>query len=194
MNDEYWQAIVLCDASYDGKFYYGVMTTGIYCRPSCKSRVPTRANVKVFRNAEQAIEESFRPCKRCKPDGGRLPSEEWVAQIASEIEKRYAEPVTLTSLAEQFHGSPYHLQRTFKRIVGVSPTDYLIRTRIARAKEMLSETDMPVMDVAFAVGIANLSHFSTRFLAQVGMTPTHYRKKLKGAIADDNGQSTEEES
>lgn len=192
MNDEYWQAIVLSDGSYDGKFYYGVKTTGIYCRPSCKSRVPTKTNVKVFENAAQAMAESFRPCKRCKPDGGRLPSEEWVAQVVGEIEARYCEPLTLGSLAERFHGSPYHLQRTFKRITGISPTDYLIRTRIAKAQELLASSNMPVMDVAFAVGMINLSHFSTQFLAHTGMTPSQYRKSNFERRNEDGRKSSEE--
>ncbi len=179
MNDESWRAIVLCDADYDGKFYYGVRTTGIYCRPSCKSRVPVRSNVKLFESSMQAAAENFRPCKRCKPDGGRLPNEEWVAQMVQVIQSRYAEELTLGKLADMFHGSPYHLQRTFKRIQGVSPSDYLLRTRIAKAQELLANTDQSIMDIAYAVGIANTSHFSTQFLRQTGSTPTQYRNGIR---------------
>ncbi|MEQ4486110.1 bifunctional transcriptional activator/DNA repair enzyme AdaA [Cohnella silvisoli] len=176
LNDEYWQAIVLSDASYDGKFYYGVMTTGIYCRPSCRSRVPVKTNVKLFANSSLALAENFRPCKRCKPDGGRLPNEEWVAQIVGVIESRYAEALSLDKLADMFHGSPYHLQRTFKRIQGLSPAEYLLKTRITKAQELLENTGLSVMDIALAVGIPNTSHFSTQFLNQTGSTPTLYRK------------------
>jgi AraC family transcriptional regulator of adaptative response / methylphosphotriester-DNA alkyltransferase methyltransferase len=179
MNDESWQAIVLSDAAYDGKFYYGVITTGIYCRPSCKSRVPVKTNVKLFENSLQAIAENFRPCKRCKPDGGRLPNEEWVAQIANSIESRYSEALTLGKLAEKFHGSPYHLQRTFKRIQGQSPAEFLLKTRMARARELLANTELPVTDIALAVGIPNTSHFSTLFLNQTGSTPTLFRKTMQ---------------
>jgi AraC family transcriptional regulator, regulatory protein of adaptative response / methylphosphotriester-DNA alkyltransferase methyltransferase len=176
MNDEYWQAIVLSDASYDGKFYYGVMTTGIFCRPSCRSRVPVKTNVKLFANSSLAIADNFRPCKRCKPDGGRLPNDEWVALIVSVIESRYTESLTLDKLAEMFHWSPYHLQRTFKRIQGLSPADFLLKTRIARAKDLLAKTNLSVMDIALAVGIPNTSHFSTQFLNQTGSSPTLFRK------------------
>ncbi len=176
MKDEYWQAIVLSDASYDGKFYYGVRTTGIYCRPSCKSRVPVKTNVRLFINSSEALSENFRPCKRCKPDGGRLPNEDWVGQIVDVIKSRYAEPLTLGTLAQMFHGSPYHLQRTFKRIQGVSPAEFLLRTRISKAQQLLENTHLPVMNIAFAVGITNTSHFSTQFLNQTGTTPTLYRK------------------
>lgn len=176
MNDESWQAIVLSDVSYDSKFYYGVITTGIYCRPSCKSRVPLRTNVRIFENHLQAIAENFRPCKRCKPDGGRLPIEEWVAQIVQVINIRYAEALTLGKLAELFHGSPYHLQRTFKRIQGMSPAAYILQIRMNKACQLLSQTELPITDIAFAVGIPNTSHFSTQFLNQTGRTPTNYRK------------------
>ncbi|TFE19646.1 bifunctional transcriptional activator/DNA repair enzyme AdaA [Cohnella luojiensis] len=182
MNDEYWKAIVLSDEAYDGKFYYGVVTTGIFCRPSCKSRVPVKTNVKVFENSVQAQSEKFRPCKRCKPDGGRMPIEEWVSQMASVIESRYAEDLTLGKLADIFHGSPYHLQRTFKRIQGVSPSEYLLRTRIAKAKQLLASTDLSMMDIALSVGIANTSHFSTQFLRRTGMTPTQYRNAERALV------------
>jgi AraC family transcriptional regulator of adaptative response / methylphosphotriester-DNA alkyltransferase methyltransferase len=176
MNDESWQAIILNDASYDSKFYYGVITTGIYCRPSCKSRVPVRKNVKLFENHLQAIAENFRPCKRCKPDGGRLPIEEGVAQIVQFIETRYIESLTLGKLAKIFHGSPYHLQRTFKRVQGMSPAAYILQTRINKARLLLEQTELPVTDIAFVVGIPNTSHFSTQFHTETGSTPTNYRK------------------
>ncbi|MFC5405901.1 bifunctional transcriptional activator/DNA repair enzyme AdaA [Cohnella soli] len=176
ISDEMWRAIVLCDASYDGKFYYAVKTTGIYCRPSCKSRVPSRANVKVFANGEQAAAEQFRPCKRCKPDGGRMPTEEWVALIADEIEKKYAEPLTLTSLSDRFHASPFHLQRMFKKLKGVSPAEYVTIVRIEKAKELLAGTNLSVSEVGLAVGIGNAAHFSTQFASHAGMTPSHFRK------------------
>lgn len=88
MQERYWQAIVANDASYDGTFYYAVTTTGIFCRPSCKSRVPKRENVRVFQDRQTAVAEHFRPCKRCRPDGLRLPDEEWIELIASYIKEK----------------------------------------------------------------------------------------------------------
>ncbi len=95
--------------------FYAVKSTGIFCRPSCKSRIPNRNNVRIFHHAEQALSENFRPCKRCKPNGITLPNEEWVEQIKDYIEKHYDESLTLDMLAEMCHGSPFHLQRTFKK-------------------------------------------------------------------------------
>jgi AraC family transcriptional regulator, regulatory protein of adaptative response / methylphosphotriester-DNA alkyltransferase methyltransferase len=180
MNDEQWQAIVGSDAAYDGQFYYGVVTTGIYCRPSCRSRIPVRENVRILSSCEQALAENFRPCKRCRPDGRKLPNEEWVAQITQVIETRYSESLTLSKLAELFHGSPYHLQRTFKLIKGITPAEYILQTRMARAKEMLADPDKAVMEVAAAVGIPNAAHFSTVFQKRTGVAPTHYRTAMSG--------------
>jgi AraC family transcriptional regulator of adaptative response / methylphosphotriester-DNA alkyltransferase methyltransferase len=127
----------------------------------------------------QAVAENFRPCKRCKPDGGRLPNEEWVAQMAQVIETRFSEELTLGKLADMFHGSPYHLQRTFKRIHGISPSEFLLRTRMKNAQSLLANSDHSIMDIASAVGIANTSHFSTQFLRQTGNTPTQYRNAAR---------------
>ncbi|MFC5472272.1 bifunctional transcriptional activator/DNA repair enzyme AdaA [Cohnella suwonensis] len=182
MSDEQWRAIVLCDAEYDGKFYYAVKTTGIYCRPSCRSRVPARNNVKVFANSEQAVAERFRPCKRCKPEGGKLPAEEWIARIAADIDEHYSESLSLSQLADRFHASPYHLQRTFKKIKGVSPTEYMAAIRMAKAKELLAESSLSISEVGLAVGIGNASHFSTQFASHAGMTPSQYRKRAEQSV------------
>ena len=114
LTNEHWQAIIHNDSSYDSKFFYAVKSTG-FCRPSCKSRIPNKNNVRIFHHAEQALSENFRPCKRCKPNGLTLPNEEWVEQIKEYIEKHFDEALTLDILAEMCHGSPFHLQRTFKK-------------------------------------------------------------------------------
>ncbi|MZQ84013.1 helix-turn-helix domain-containing protein [Paenibacillus sp. 5J-6] len=176
MQDRYWQAIVANDASYDGTFYYAVKTTGIFCRPSCKSRVPKRENVRVFHDRQTAVEEHFRPCKRCRPDGLRLPDEEWIELIADHIKESYAEPITLSVLAEQFYASVYHLQRTFKRVKGITPLTYLQQQRIEAAKRLLIETNSPVNVIGAQVGIANAAHFATVFQKKTGVTPSEFRQ------------------
>lgn len=176
MQEQYWQAIVSNDAAYDGAFYYAVTTTGIFCRPSCKSRVPKRENVRIFGNRQAAAAEKFRPCKRCRPDGLRLPDEEWADLIADYIAESYAEPITLTVLADHFYASVYHLQRTFKRVKGVTPLTFLQQTRVDAAKRLLIETDMPVALIGARVGIGNAAHFATLFQKKTGLTPTEYRQ------------------
>ncbi|PIK32442.1 AraC family transcriptional regulator [Bacillus siamensis] len=176
LTDEKWNAIIHNDVSYDGVFYYAVKTTGIFCRPSCKSRVPNKENVLVFDTAEAAIKRHFRPCKRCRPNGLRLPDEEWVAQITEYIDGHYHEPLTLSILADMCHGSPYHLQRTFKKIRGISPIEYIQKKRLAKAGDLLMHTDKTVMEIALTVGFPNTAHFATLFQKRTGSSPTEYRK------------------
>ncbi|SEM88009.1 bifunctional transcriptional activator/DNA repair enzyme AdaA [Paenibacillus sp. OV219] len=177
MTDERWNAIVNCDAAYDGQFYYGVTTTGIFCRPSCKSRSPLPGHVRLFESAADALADRFRPCKRCKPDGMRLPDEEWAAAIKEVIEARYQEPLTLPVLAELMHVSPYHMHRTFKRMTGESPAARLSRTRITAAKQLLRTSALPVREIAAQVGFPNAAHFATVFQKAEGCSPTAYRQQ-----------------
>ncbi len=176
MTDEKWQAIIHNDMSYDNKFFYGVKTTGIFCRPACKSRVPKKENVRIFQNAAQALSEGFRPCKRCRPTGQRLPDHEWVDQITHCIAMNYSKALTLEALADMCHGSPYHLHRIFKRIKGITPIEYVQQTRIAKAIEYLIHSNKAIADIAIAVGIPNISYFITLFKKKTGHTPTHYRQ------------------
>lgn len=177
VTNEYWQAIIHNDSTYDDKFFYAVKSTGIFCRPSCKSRIPNKNNVRIFLKAEQALHENFRPCKRCKPNGLTLPNEEWVEQIKEYIQKHYCDVLTLDLLAEICHGSPYHLQRTFKKIVGISPIEYIQQFRIKKATEYLLHTNQSIMEISTDVGIENPEYFAILFKKKTGFTPTEYRKK-----------------
>jgi AraC family transcriptional regulator, regulatory protein of adaptative response / methylphosphotriester-DNA alkyltransferase methyltransferase len=176
LTDERWQAIILNDATYNDKFFYAVKTTGIFCRPSCKSRIPKKENVLIFQNASQALSANFRPCKRCKPTGERLPDTEWVSQIAEYIDKNYTEKLTLEALAEISHGSPYHLHRTFKRINGITPVEYIQQMRINKAIEYLIHSNNAIADIALAVGIPNTAYFITLFKKKTRYTPGEYRQ------------------
>lgn len=179
LTEEKWQAIINNDASYDSRFFYAVKSTGIFCRPSCKSRPPKKENVRLFPNAERALAEHYRPCKRCKPNGLRLPDEDWVDQITHYIDSNYGETLTLETLADMCHGSPYHLHRTFKRIKGITPVEYVQHTRMAKARGFLSRSDQPVADIAMAVGIPNASYFITLFKKRTGRTPAEYRQWIR---------------
>lgn len=187
--EEQWQAIVGNDAAYDGLFYYAVRTTGIFCRPSCKSKAPSAGNVRLFRSSEQAQAAGFRPCKRCRPTGKRLPDDEWVATLTAYIDGRYTEPLSLEHLAEAGHGSPYHLHRIFKRVTGVTPVEYIQRKRVGRAQELLESTDLPVTEVGLQVGWANTSYFITVFKKKVGCTPMAYRLRQATESSIEGGHS-----
>ncbi|UOQ92884.1 bifunctional transcriptional activator/DNA repair enzyme AdaA [Halobacillus shinanisalinarum] len=191
--DTYWKAIIENDSAYDNTFFYAVRTTGIFCRPSCKSRPPNKENVRIFKNAKLAQLEHFRPCKRCKPNGLRLPDEEWIEQLAEWIDENYSEPLTLDSLAEVCHGSPYHLQRTFKRIKGISPMKYIQQIRLAKAAHYLKITDESVTNIGSAVGYPNTAYFVTLFKEVMAKTPRDYRKIHRiGKVEEENLDDTNE--
>ncbi len=179
LTDERWQAITQNDQSYDAIFIYAVTSTGICCRPSCKSRDPKKENVRIFKNVDEALSEGFRPCKRCKPGGIRLPDEEWTVQIKEYIHTHYHEPLSLDVLADMCHGSPYHLQRTFKRVSGITPVEYIQQVRISHAMKELSTNSKSIAEVGFAVGLPNTPYFITLFKNRTGQTPKQYQMEVQ---------------
>lgn len=174
---EQWQAIVNNDSSYDGQFWYAVRTTGIFCRPSCKSKAPRPQNVTIFEDPDQALHAQYRPCKRCKPTGERLPDQEWIAVITQYIDQHYTEPLTLHGLAEIGHGSPYHLHRIFKKVMNITPVEYIQRCRIDQACQELITTNHSMTAIGLNIGIPNTSYFVTLFKKKIGITPAQYRKQ-----------------
>lgn len=181
ITDEVWHAIVSNDHTYDNSFFYAIVTTGIFCKPSCRSRIPNKENVYIFQTASEALEANFRPCKRCKPLDERLPDEAWVEQITEYIHLNYAKPLTLQTIAEMCHGSAYHLLRTFKRIKGITPAAYIQKYRIEKSITALLGTDLTVQEVARSVGIPNTPYFITLFKRVVGRTPNEYRYANRNA-------------
>ncbi|RUS43299.1 bifunctional transcriptional activator/DNA repair enzyme AdaA [Cohnella sp. AR92] len=177
VTDEQWLAIINNEASYDGQFYYAVKTTGIFCRPSCKSRPPNRENIGFYPTADQALAAKYRPCKRCKPTGQRLPNEEWIALAIDYIDRNYKEMLTLENLAAICHGTPYHLHRTFKKVMGITPVDYIQHIRIENAQTMLTSSTAPIAEVGARVGLSNTPYFITLFKKKTGQTPQSYRKR-----------------
>ncbi|WP_168121289.1 bifunctional transcriptional activator/DNA repair enzyme AdaA [Paenibacillus sp. HB172176] len=191
MNDEQWEAVVSNNAEYDGKFFYAVKTTGIFCRPSCKSKEPRRDNVRVYGTAAEAMAEGFRPCKRCRPTGSMLPDEEWVDMIKSYMDRNFQSNLNLSLLAEETHGTPFHLHRIFKRVTGLTPMAYAQQVRVAEAKTLLTDSQLPIAEVGGRVGISNAPYFITLFKKLTGLTPEAYRRQqqyAKEAESHDNEQ------
>lgn len=176
LTNERWQAIINNDASYDGQFFYAVKTTGIFCRPSCKSRPPKKENINLFLTAEHALFAKFRPCKRCKPTGQRLPDEEWIAVVTEYIDRNYMSNLPLDILADISHGSPYHLHRTFKRVMDITPIEYIQQIRIEHAKRQLVSSEKSIGEVGLNVGMSNTPYFITLFKKKTGYTPAGYRQ------------------
>ncbi|WP_025027558.1 bifunctional transcriptional activator/DNA repair enzyme AdaA [Caldalkalibacillus mannanilyticus] len=176
---EYWNAIITNDESYDGVFLYGVKTTYIYCRPSCKSKEPKIENVVIFNHQTDATHNHFRPCKRCKPDLQIHPNEEMINELVAWIQINYHEFITLEKLASISNISPFHLQRMFKHSKNMSPLDYINKIRIEKAIHVLINTDKSITLIAMEIGFSNPSYFSTFFKRETGFTPGMFRKKYR---------------
>jgi AraC family transcriptional regulator of adaptative response/methylated-DNA-[protein]-cysteine methyltransferase len=177
-----WQAVLNRDTQFDGIFVYAVQTTGIYCRPSCPSRKPARRYVDFYPLPEVAEQAGFRPCRRCRPDQVESgnPQVEQIREICRHIEAHLNEALTLEDLSAHFALSSYHLQRTFKQTVGISPQQYAEACRIGRVKAALREGD-DISGAAYGAGFGSLSRLYDNAAAQFGMTPGTYQKNGRGA-------------
>lgn len=175
--DQYWQAVMTRDEELDGVFVYAVRSTRVYCRPSCPSRRPKREQVLFFVRPEAAEEAGFRACKRCRPREASSREEQvaLVQQLCTYIEKHFERQVTLTDLGEQVHLSPYHLQRMFKRVMGITPRQYAEAYRMEQFKTRLKEGET-VTTALFDAGYSSSSRLYERVPGQLGMTPVTYRK------------------
>jgi AraC family transcriptional regulator of adaptative response/methylated-DNA-[protein]-cysteine methyltransferase len=175
---ERWCAIAERDGQADGAFFYAVRTTGVFCRPSCASRQPRRENVDFFATADQARAAGYRDCKRCQPGG--LPRElAIVSRACAALDADPQRRLTLAQLSEATHVSPFHLQRVFKRVVGVSPRQYQAARRGATLREALQCGD-GVTRAAADAGYNSASHLYETVANELGMTPSAYRRKGAG--------------
>lgn len=169
-----WQAFSSKDKRYDGVFIVAVKTTGIYCRPSCPSRAPRRENVTFYAQPEEAAQAGFRPCKRCSPNTQAFEAQ-IIAQTCHYIEAHLDERLTLDDLGNQANLSPHHLQRVFKRAMGISPRQYIEARRLENLKARLRGGDS-VTDALYQAGYSSSSRLYERAPEQLGMTPAAYRK------------------
>jgi AraC family transcriptional regulator of adaptative response/methylated-DNA-[protein]-cysteine methyltransferase len=175
-----WQAVIDRDRSRDGKFVFAVSSTGVFCRPSCPSRRPRRENVTFFDHPTAAEKAGYRACLRCRPkaaDGN--PQSALVRKICRFIEQHIEDRITLNLLASEFQLSPFHLQRTFKSALGVSPKAYVDACRLRQVKQNL-QAGHDVTTSLYAAGYGSSSRLYERTATQLGMTPEKYRR---GAVA-----------
>lgn len=177
---ERWDAITRRNAEADGAFFYGVRTTGVFCRPSCASRLPRRENVQFFASADAARAAGYRDCKRCQP--GRLPRElEIVNRACAVLDAAAHERLTLAQLSDAVHLSPFHLQRLFKRVVGVSPRQYQAARRAAALRDALQRST-GVTRASVDAGFGSPSRLYDSAGTELGMTPSVYRRKGAGLV------------
>jgi AraC family transcriptional regulator, regulatory protein of adaptative response / methylated-DNA-[protein]-cysteine methyltransferase len=179
--DKFWLAIETRDTNFDGLFYYGVRTTGVFCRPACSSRQPARANVSFYALPEAAMAAGFRACLRCRPDESTLrdPQAELVQSVCRLIARSVEERPNLSAIGEQFRLSQSHLQRLFKKLMGITPREYAEALRTDRFKGHI-KGGRSVTDALYEAGYGSSSRLYEKASAQLGMTPATYRKGGQG--------------
>ncbi len=175
-----WQAVHTRDKAADGKFWYGVRSTGVYCRPHCPSRPAKRANVTFHATCEDAVSAGYRPCKRCKPDVDDADSAHAAAVAkACRLIEAAEEMPSLEMLATEVGVSPFHFHRTFKAATGVTPRQYAVAHRARRVSDELARKGS-VTAAIYDGGFNSSSRFYEKAKGMLGMTPTTYKKGGKG--------------
>ena len=181
-DDQCYRALVTHDARFDGRFFVGVGTTRIYCRPVCTARTPHPRNCSFFPSAAAAEAGGFRPCLRCRPELAPgyavVDSNRRLAQAAAGlIEDGSLTDARLPDLAASLGVTDRHLRRVFQQEFGVAPVGYAQTQRLLLAKRLLTDTELPVLDVAMASGFASLRRFNDLFRTRYRMTPAELRRK-----------------
>ena len=178
-NELFWQAVKANDARFDGAFFLGVRTTGIYCKPSCRARLPKRENVDFYATAGEAESRGFRACLRCKPQTVRSPDPQ-LEKILKACELIDAEnTLSLDDLGAELELSPYHLQRSFKEIIGVSPKKYAEAKKMEKFKAEIREGS-DVTTAMYDAGFGSSSRLYEKASENLGMTPKAYKSGGKG--------------
>ena len=171
------QAVLESDAAYDGRFFYAVKTTGVYCRPSCKSRRPKAENLLFFDTAAEAAAAGYRPCKRCRPDLAEYrPSRAFAQEMRRVIDAEFLQKAAMFEHLKGLGVSPKRSIELFKAEYGMTPGDYADGLRMEEARRLLAQTGMPVLDVAYTLGFESLSAFYALFGKAADVTPAQYRK------------------
>jgi AraC family transcriptional regulator, regulatory protein of adaptative response / methylated-DNA-[protein]-cysteine methyltransferase len=171
-----WRAVQERDKLFDGTFVTAVLTTGIYCRPSCPARHPKPENVRFYREPVEAERHGFRPCKRCKPHDVVIdPHLTLVREACALLDQQDEDALTLDVLGQRLGVSPHHLQRTFKQVIGISPRQYAEARRVERVKTQLRSGD-DVTTALYDAGYGSSSRLYESAPARLGMTPATYRR------------------
>ncbi len=184
-----YNALTARDARFDGVFFVGVTSTGIYCRPICRVKTPKAANCRFFATAQEAEQAGFRPCLRCRPElaPGNAPVDD-AQRIARLIVQRLEEghldeAAGLEAIADQFELSSRQIRRIVQQELGVPPIQLLLTRRLLLAKQLLTETPWPIIEVAFASGFSSVRRFNDAFTRRYRMPPTRLRQKATDGAA-----------
>ena len=191
-----YRALRSHDRRFDGLFFVGVKSTGIYCRPVCTVKPPKEINCTFYSSAQLAEQAGFRPCLRCRPElaPGNAPvdnSQRLAYLIVRRIEEGVAEEeAALEAMAREFQLSSRQIRRIIQKELGVPPIQLILTRRLLLAKQLLTETRLPVIEVAFASGFSSLRRFNDAFLSRYRMPPTRLRKNAAEGGAAANGADT----
>jgi len=188
--DAAYQVLLARDARFDGRLFVGVTSTGVYCRPICRVRTPAQRNCRFFSTPAQCEAASFRPCLKCRPEIAPGPGLPWTVmdasrtlamQAASRLDASAAsgETPSVAELAERLGVSDRHLRRIFFTEHGVTPLQYLQTRRLLLAKQLLTDTQMPIAQVALTSGFKSLRRFNAAFAGGYRMNPTRLRRSSK---------------
>ena len=188
--ENYWQAVLARDAQFESAFVYAVRSTGVYCRPTCASRRPSRDQVAFYSGPEAAEQAGFRPCRRCRPRGeaadSRSAQAKLVERLCREIEAGLDEgdgAITLAALSQRVGANVYQIQRSFKRVMGITPRQYADAKRLGRLKSRLRE-GQDVTGALYDAGYGSSRVLYERAPSRMGMTPATYRKGGLGMRID----------
>jgi AraC family transcriptional regulator, regulatory protein of adaptative response / DNA-3-methyladenine glycosylase II len=191
-----YRALTARDRRFDGIFFVGVTSTGIYCRPVCTVRTPKQANCLFFDTAQQAEQARFRPCLRCRPElaPGSAPVDD-SQRIAQLIIERLEDGTLgsdagLETIARQFELSSRQIRRIVQKELGVPPVQLLLTRRLLLAKQLLTETTLPVTEIAFASGFSSLRRFNDAFRTRYDLSPTRLRRKATDETLERGATST----
>lgn len=177
----HYDAVKNRDKSFDGRFFFGVKTTGIYCRPICPAN-PKSINIEFFKSKASAERAGYRPCKRCRPDS--IPqSAAWTGKAA--VVKRALKILNSQTefemnedqFAERFGITARHLRRIFKDVTGKTPRQYFFESHLDQAKRQISETALPVSKIALSSGFYSIRRFNDAFKKRFKKSPTEIRKR-----------------
>jgi len=189
-----YRALRSRDHRFDGLFFVGVKSTGIYCRPVCTVKPPKEINCTFYNTAQEAEQAGYRPCLRCRPElaPGNAPvdnSQRIAHLIVRRIEEGVAEEegAALEVIAHEFDLSSRQIRRIIQKELGVPPIQLILTRRLLLAKQLLTETKLPVIEIAFASGFTSLRRFNDAFTTRYGMPPTRLRKKAVAGADGVNG-------
>ena len=181
--NQFWRSVLERDRAMDGRFVFAVRSTGIYCRPSCPARRPSRQQVVFFPLAEAAERAGFRACRRCRPrqTSPGDPAAALAQRVCRALEADAESAPSLSSLSAALGVSATHLQKSFKRVMGLSPREYAEARRISALKSKLRE-GQDVTRALYEAGYGSSSRLYEKSAAELGMTPAAYRRGGKGMV------------